>query len=363
MRLKARLGVLAKSTAVRLSALYILLFALCAAFLVFYVTGLAERILNNQTREALRQEITEIQGAFERGGINQLLRTMERRARQPGANLYVIAGPNGEILAGNVASLQPGVFDEEGWTNFPFRYQRYTDSGGVKRHMATGHVFILENGLRVLVGRDLGEPGKLRLLVRQALMVALLIMGVGAGHVEAEFDLLGLPFADRGRLLDESIDALRAAFAEDYPTLPGPVWPAADMGQHPRPVQEDGPPIWVGGSSPAALRRAAQRGDGWLPQGPVTPEIIEQIRALRHEAGRHDAFDFGALVGPVYVGEPDWDLGGPTLAGSPDKIAHVLRKFSAMGVGQAQVRLRSRSLDELVDQIGRFGAEVIPQLG
>jgi probable F420-dependent oxidoreductase len=189
------------------------------------------------------------------------------------------------------------------------------------------------------------------------------IMGVGAGHVEAEFDLLGLPFADRGRLLDESIDALRAAFAEDYPTLPGPVWPAADMGQHPRPVQEDGPPIWVGGSSPAALRRAAQRGDGWLPQGPVTPEIIEQIRALRDEAGRHDAFDFGALVGPVYVGEPDWDLGGPTLAGPPDKIAHVLRKFSAMGVGQAQVRLRSRSLDELVDQIGRFGAEVIPQLG
>ena len=104
------------------------------------VTGLAERILSNQTRESLKQEVTEIQSAFERGGINQLLRTMERRARQPGANLYVIASPNGEILAGNVASLQPGVFDEEGWTNFPFRYQRYTDSGGVKRHLATGHV-------------------------------------------------------------------------------------------------------------------------------------------------------------------------------------------------------------------------------
>ncbi len=84
MRLKSRLGVLAKSTAVRLSALYILLFALCAAFLVFYVTGLAERILNNQTRDALKQEVTEIQGAFERGGINQLLRTMERRAASRG---------------------------------------------------------------------------------------------------------------------------------------------------------------------------------------------------------------------------------------------------------------------------------------
>ena len=200
MRLKSRLGVLAKSTAVRLSALYIILFALCAAFLVFYVTGLAERILNNQTREALRQEVTEIQAAFERGGINQLLRTMERRARQPGANLYVIASPNGEILAGNVASLQPGVFDEEGWTNFPFRYQRYTDSGGVKRHLATGHVFMLDNGIRVLVGRDLGEPGKLRLLVRQALMVALrpygneiilMIKGSAIVAVVTVFDLMG----------------------------------------------------------------------------------------------------------------------------------------------------------------------------
>lgn len=188
------------------------------------------------------------------------------------------------------------------------------------------------------------------------------IMGVGAGHVRGEFELLGLPFAERGTLLDESIDALRAAFAEDYPTLPGPRWPAADLGQRPRPVQEDGPPIWVGGSSPAALRRAAVRGDGWLPQGPVTPEIVAELHRLRDEAGRHDAFDVGALIGPTWLGEDPWDFGGPTLSGHPDKVAHVLRKFSAMGVGQVQVRLRSRSLDELVDQIGRFGAEVIPQL-
>ena len=126
------------------------------------------------------------------------------------------------------------------------------------------------------------------------------IMGVGAGHVEAEFELLGLPFADRGKLLDESIDAVRAAFAEDYPTLPGPVWPAADLGQHPRPVQEDGPPIWVGGSSPAALRRAAQRGDGWLPQGPVTPEIIATITALR-----------AAVDVPIGVSTGAWFLPDP----------------------------------------------------
>jgi probable F420-dependent oxidoreductase len=189
-----------------------------------------------------------------------------------------------------------------------------------------------------------------------------IVMGVGAGHVRGEFDLLGLPFDERGALLDESIDALRAAFAEDYATLPGPRWPAADLGQQPRPVQEDGPPIWVGGSSPAAIRRAAQRGDGWLPQGPTTPELVERIRHLRDEAGRHDAFDIGALVGATFVGEPTWDLDGPGLTGPPEKLAHVLGKFRAMGVGQVQVRLRSRSVDELVEQIERFGADVIPHL-
>jgi signal transduction histidine kinase len=105
---------------------------------------------------------------------------MERRARQPGANLYIIAGPAGDILAGNVASVQPGVFEEAGWTSVPFRYQRYADSGIGRRHMAVANIFVLDNGLRVLIGRDLGEPEAFRGLVRQALMIALAIMGLGA---------------------------------------------------------------------------------------------------------------------------------------------------------------------------------------
>lgn len=178
--MNARLKLLSKSAAVRLSALYIGLFALCAGLLVIYVTALSERILYVQTRDTLKEEVQEIETAFERGGINRLLALMERRARQPGANLYVIAGPNGEILAGNVASVEPGLFDHEGWTEHPFRYERYNESGDVQRHVAAGHVFFLDNKLRILVGRDLGEPTKLRLLVRQALMVALAIMGLGA---------------------------------------------------------------------------------------------------------------------------------------------------------------------------------------
>ncbi|MCJ8517291.1 sensor histidine kinase [Pseudorhizobium tarimense] len=169
-----------RSTAVRLSALYILLFAICAAFLVVYVTAMSERILAQQTRENLVQEIGDIQRAYDRGGLNGMLRIMERRARQPGANLYVVAGPTGEILAGNVASLQPGVLDEQGWTRFPFSYRPFSESGPEREHMAIANVVFMENGLRVMIGRDLGEPGRFRGIVRRALMVALTIMGIGA---------------------------------------------------------------------------------------------------------------------------------------------------------------------------------------
>ncbi len=123
----SRIRVLFRTTAVRLSALYLVLFSLCAAFLVIYVTGMSERLLQQQTREAIAAEVNQISVVYDRAGINGLLRSLERRARQPGANLYVIAGPNGEILAGNVAALEPGLLDDEGWKSQPFRYRRFTD--------------------------------------------------------------------------------------------------------------------------------------------------------------------------------------------------------------------------------------------
>ncbi|MCF3642582.1 HAMP domain-containing histidine kinase [Rhizobium sp. TRM95111] len=175
-----RLGALFQTTAVRLSALYILLFAACAAFLVIYVTSMSETLLEQQTRDAVAAEATEIRQVFEQNGMNGLLKSLERRARQPGANLYIIASPSGELLAGNVLSLQPGVLDGEGWTQSSFRYQRFEDEGSRERHTARAEIFVLSNGLRILVGRDLGEPETFRGLVRQALVVALGIMGIGA---------------------------------------------------------------------------------------------------------------------------------------------------------------------------------------
>ncbi|MGW7252714.1 LLM class F420-dependent oxidoreductase [Streptomyces sp. NPDC054834] len=192
-----------------------------------------------------------------------------------------------------------------------------------------------------------------------------LILGVGAGHVREEFEALGVDFERRGPLLDESIDALRAALGpQEYPEHHGKEYDFEGLGQRPRPDQPR-VPLWVGGSSPAAVRRAALKGDGWLPQGDPRgrlPAQIARIRELRERAGAQEPLTIGAITEPLYVGRPAWDTGRRTLTGASEALAESLRAYRAMGVHQIQVRFRCRSRAELTDQIAAFGAEVAPAL-
>lgn len=187
------------------------------------------------------------------------------------------------------------------------------------------------------------------------------ILGVGAGHVEKEFEVLGIPFADRGRLTDEALDGIVAAWQDEFG------WPGGEFGQKPLPATKGGPPIWVGGSSPAALRRAAQKGDGWLPQGTTKPDMpgaIEEIKAKREQYGRTGEFTFGAIMRPVFLGDPgpDWELGKATLAGDVNRIRREVADYEAMGVDQVQVRFRSRSAQEYVEQIERFAVDIMGEV-
>lgn len=187
------------------------------------------------------------------------------------------------------------------------------------------------------------------------------ILGVGAGHVEGEFDALGVPFAERGAALDEAIDAVRAALADEFPTHDGERWRFDGLGQRPRPHQAP-LPIWVGGSSKAAMRRAAERGDGWLPQGPPEGGMaagIEFIRTHRAAARGDDPIVLGALSGPLFVGEPGWDA-PRCVHGAPEKLATYLRTYADLGVDQIQVGFVSRSAAELCEQITAFAADVAP---
>ncbi|MBB6415395.1 putative F420-dependent oxidoreductase [Streptomyces sp. AK010] len=192
-----------------------------------------------------------------------------------------------------------------------------------------------------------------------------LILGVGAGHVQEEFEALGVDFRQRGPVLDECLDALRAALGPDeFPEHHGKLYDFEGLGQRPRPVQER-VLVWVGGSSAAALRRAALKGDGWLSQGDPRdrlPEQIERIRRLRDEAGAQGPFTVGAIAEPLYIGAARWEVGRRTLSGPPEMIAESLRAYRAMGVDQVQVRFRSRGRHELMAQIQEFGDSVAPLL-
>ncbi|MBT2505444.1 TIGR03619 family F420-dependent LLM class oxidoreductase [Streptomyces sp. ISL-98] len=192
-----------------------------------------------------------------------------------------------------------------------------------------------------------------------------LVLGVGAGHVREEFEALGADFAGRGGVLDETIDALRAALGPDeYPEFAGERYAFSGLGQRPRPAQAR-VPVWVGGSSPAAVRRAAVRGDGWLPQGDPRdrlPAQIARLKAIREAAGVEAPITVGAITEPLYVGDAPWDVGRRTVTGKPEAVAESLRAYGAMGVQQIQVRFRSRSRTELTDQMAAFASEVAPYL-
>jgi probable F420-dependent oxidoreductase len=183
------------------------------------------------------------------------------------------------------------------------------------------------------------------------------ILGVGVGHVEGEFDLVGADFRRRGRDLDAALPVIREALSTGR-------YSGATVS--PRSPLPGGTPIWVGGSSEAALRRTARHGDGWLPQGP--PEMgmraaIDFIRRERDAAGVDAPIDLGIQAGPVYLGEPSWDTGPYTLSGDAGTIAARMNKLVGLGASHIQVRFPARSADEAVEQIERFGAEVWPLVG
>jgi probable F420-dependent oxidoreductase len=182
------------------------------------------------------------------------------------------------------------------------------------------------------------------------------ILGVGAGHVEGEFDALGLDFSNRGPATNDAIDAIVEAWLNEF---------VGDVGAAPRPVRQPRPPIWVGGSSAPAMRRVAERGDGWIPQGTPRkkmPESIAYILEHRDRLRPEAPLELGVITEAIYVGDTDQDLPRWVVKGSADSIAESLNEYGAMGVSHLQIRFMARDCAELCDQMEKFGAEVGPNL-
>jgi len=111
-----------------------------------------------------------------------------------------------------------------------------------------------------------------------------LLLGVAGGWLREEFDLLGVPFAERGVRTDEYLVLLKRLWSEERVTFRGRFFTLANAAFFPKPVQRPHPPIWIGGDSPAALRRVARLGDGWMAVPRGLAELETSIATIRREA-------------------------------------------------------------------------------
>lgn len=169
------------------------------------------------------------------------------------------------------------------------------------------------------------------------------LLGVGAGWLEEEFDLLGQSFHNRGPRMREAIRVLRACWADDPVRFEGAHYQLAPFGMDPKPRQGPRVPLLGGGESDAALRRAAELCDGWHPLNLSPEQFAERLRRLRGFADRvgRTASDLLLTARP-----------GLGIALTPD----LASRYEALGIQVlvADVNYRQLTLPEALAEVGRL---------
>src|SRR4051794_20128252 len=152
-----------------------------AASLLAYFAWNTRRLITEEITQTVNAETSEINEIYGRRGLRALVLAIEYRALRPGANLYLVTTPTGQSIAGNVGSLAPGVMATRGWSETAYRRIEDADD---RDHLALVRVTELENGFRLLIGRDLAERRRLFGIVAKAAQWSILIvvvLGLGGG--------------------------------------------------------------------------------------------------------------------------------------------------------------------------------------
>ena len=203
-----------------------------------------------------------------------------------------------------------------------------------------------------------------------------LVVGIGAGWLQAEFDaVVTTPFAERGRVTDEYISAFRSLWTQEAPRFDGR-WVKFDrILFEPKPAQTPHPPIWVGGESGPSLRRAARLGDAWYPIGSNNKHLldsvpryragVDRLRRLTAEAGRDPASVALAYRAKRY-GEavPDRASDGERrlFSGSTADIIDDLTALRALGVSAVDIDFELPDAGASLAAMRRFQEQVISRL-
>ena len=192
------------------------------------------------------------------------------------------------------------------------------------------------------------------------------IFGVGVGWDEAEFKDLGLPFRERGRMSDDYLRAIKAAWAADMPDYAGRYLTFGGATFSPRPAQRPHPPIWVGGApgalSDAPLRRCAELGDAWHPLGLALDDLDKGMEMLRQLAARA-----GRSTPPGLAPRNLLDLtsaakgaGRSAFQGSADEVASDVRRVKALGAEWMTFDLPRDGVPAMMRALERLARELKP---
>ena len=198
------------------------------------------------------------------------------------------------------------------------------------------------------------------------------IVGLGVGWMKEEFDNLGTPaFAERGRVTDEYIRAFRELWTSDSPTFSGQFCNFSNIVFLPKPVQKPTIPLWIGGHSNQAIRRAARLGDGWHPIGgvptiPLEPDDVRKDLAMLAEyaqaAGRDPKQIRIALKGSLFDKEKKIEGRRRRFMGDAEVIASDIRDYRAAGVDTMIFDVRRPSSAETLDRMEWMAKEVIARV-
>ena len=203
-----------------------------------------------------------------------------------------------------------------------------------------------------------------------------LILGAGVGWLREEFEALGAPpFEERGAVTDEYLRFMRATWTTDPVSFSGRYVSVHGVHALPKPAQRAGIPVWIGGHTDAAVRRAATLGDGWhpialRPPGLLFPEEYatraRQIQAWAKDAGRDPHAITLTVRVPMEVrskrvAPPAGDR--PFFQGTADQVVADIRAYAAAGVTHFVFDHTHQDLRALLENLDRFAHEVRPQLG
>ena len=204
-----------------------------------------------------------------------------------------------------------------------------------------------------------------------------LVVGVGAGWFREEFEKLGVDFPARGRMADEYLAAFKELWTRDEPAFFGRHVQFDKLVFQPKPLQKPHPPIWVGGESKGAIRRAIKYGDVWYPGNNSQTMPLDTVERFRlgvsrfsdaaEYAGRHpDTIGLALLVQSFFEwGEHKTQDGSARrmFTGTSADMIEDAKALEAAGLQHACLRLGGTTLADTIGRIERFGAEVIAKMG